>query len=133
MQNVHKKPQRFDRNLIVIGAGSAGLVSAYIAAMVKAKVTLIEAHEMGGDCLNTGCVPSKALIKSAKVAHQIAGAARFGVNVSPATVDFTAVMRRVRDVITAIEPHDSVERFTEPRRRLRQRLCTLCRSVDGGD
>ena len=107
-----KKPKRFDRNLIVIGAGSAGLVSAYIASMVKAKVTLIEAHEMGGDCLNTGCVPSKALIKSAKVAHQIADAARFGVNAPAATVDFPAVMRRVRDVITAIEPHDSVERFT---------------------
>ena len=107
-----KKPRRFDRNLIVIGAGSAGLVSAYIAAMVKAKVTLIEAHEMGGDCLNTGCVPSKALIKSAKVAHQIADAARFGINAPAATIDFPAVMRRVRDVITAIEPHDSVERFT---------------------
>ncbi len=107
-----KKPKRFDRNLIVIGAGSAGLVSSYIAAMVKAKVTLIEAHEMGGDCLNTGCVPSKALIKSAKVAHQIADAARFGVNAPAATVDFPAVMRRVRDVITAIEPHDSIARFT---------------------
>jgi pyruvate/2-oxoglutarate dehydrogenase complex dihydrolipoamide dehydrogenase (E3) component len=106
------KPERFDRNLIVIGAGSAGLVSAYIAAMVKAKVTLIEANEMGGDCLNTGCVPSKALIKSAKVAHQLADSARFGINAPPATVDFPAVMRRVRDVITAIEPHDSVERFT---------------------
>lgn len=107
-----KKPKRFDRNLIVIGAGSAGLVSAYIAAMVRAKVTLIEAHDMGGDCLNTGCVPSKALIKSARVAHQVADAARFGVNAPQATVDFPAVMRRVRDVITAIEPHDSVERFT---------------------
>jgi pyruvate/2-oxoglutarate dehydrogenase complex dihydrolipoamide dehydrogenase (E3) component len=107
-----KKPRRFDRNLIVIGAGSAGLVSAYIAAMVKAKVTLIEAHAMGGDCLNTGCVPSKALIKSARVAHQIADAARFGVNAPPATVDFPAVMRRVHDVMKAIEPHDSVERFT---------------------
>ena len=106
------KPKRFERNLIVIGAGSAGLVSAYIAATVKAKVTLVEAHEMGGDCLNTGCVPSKALIKSAKVAHQIADAARFGINAPPATVDFPAVMQRVRDVITAIEPHDSVERFT---------------------
>lgn len=106
------RPKRFDRNLIVIGAGSAGLVSAYIAATVKAKVTLVEAHEMGGDCLNTGCVPSKALIKSAKVAHQIADAARFGINAPPATVDFPAVMQRVRDVITAIEPHDSVERFT---------------------
>jgi len=106
------KPKRFDRNLIVIGAGSAGLVSAYIAAMVKAKVTLVEAHAMGGDCLNTGCVPSKALIKSAKVAHQIADAKRFGIDVGDAAVDFPAVMRRVRDVITAIEPHDSVERFT---------------------
>jgi pyruvate/2-oxoglutarate dehydrogenase complex dihydrolipoamide dehydrogenase (E3) component len=109
---VHKRPKRFDRNLIVIGAGSAGLVSAYIAAMVKAKVTLVEAHEMGGDCLNTGCVPSKALIKSARVAHMVNDAARFGVNAPPATVDFPAVMQRVRDVITAIEPHDSVERFT---------------------
>ncbi len=113
MANNWKKPKKFDRNLIVIGAGSAGLVSAYIAAMVKAKVTLIEAHEMGGDCLNTGCVPSKALLKSAKVAHQIVDAARFGIDAPPAKVDFPAVMRRVRDVITAIEPHDSVERFTE--------------------
>ena len=88
------------------------MVSAYIAAMVKAKVTLVEAHEMGGDCLNTGCVPSKALIKSAKVAHQIADAKRFGINTGNAAVDFPSVMRRVRDVITAIEPHDSVERFT---------------------
>jgi pyruvate/2-oxoglutarate dehydrogenase complex dihydrolipoamide dehydrogenase (E3) component len=109
---VHKKPKRFDRNLIVIGAGSAGLVSAYIAAIMRAKVTLIEAQEMGGDCLNTGCVPSKALIKSAKVAHMVSDAARFGVNTPAARIDFPAVMRRVRDVITAIEPHDSVERFT---------------------
>ena len=107
-----QKPKRFDRNLIVIGAGSAGLVSAYIAAMVKAKVTLVEAHEMGGDCLNTGCVPSKALIKSAKVAHQVADSARFGIQNGAPVINFPAVMRRVRDVITAIEPHDSVERFT---------------------
>ncbi|WP_395634515.1 dihydrolipoyl dehydrogenase family protein [Sphingorhabdus sp.] len=107
-----QKPKRFDRNLIVIGAGSAGLVSAYIAAMVKAKVTLVEAHDMGGDCLNTGCVPSKALIKSAKVAHQVADSARFGIQGGAPVIDFPAVMRRVRDVITAIEPHDSVERFT---------------------
>ncbi|MEY3915463.1 MAG: hypothetical protein RLZZ103_962 [Pseudomonadota bacterium] len=106
------KPKRFDRNLIVIGAGSAGLVSAYIASMVKAKVTLVEAHDMGGDCLNTGCVPSKALIKSAKVAHQVADSARFGIQSGAPVIDFPAVMRRVRDVITAIEPHDSVERFT---------------------
>jgi pyruvate/2-oxoglutarate dehydrogenase complex dihydrolipoamide dehydrogenase (E3) component len=107
-----QKPKRFDRNLIVIGAGSAGLVSAYIASMVKAKVTLVEAHDMGGDCLNTGCVPSKALIKSAKVAHQVADSARFGIQGGAPVIDFPAVMRRVRDVITAIEPHDSVERFT---------------------
>jgi pyruvate/2-oxoglutarate dehydrogenase complex dihydrolipoamide dehydrogenase (E3) component len=107
-----QKPKRFDRNLIVIGAGSAGLVSAYIASMVKAKVTLVEAHDMGGDCLNTGCVPSKALIKSAKVAHQVADSARFGIQSGAPVIDFPAVMRRVRDVITAIEPHDSVERFT---------------------
>jgi pyruvate/2-oxoglutarate dehydrogenase complex dihydrolipoamide dehydrogenase (E3) component len=107
-----QKPKRFDRNLIVIGAGSAGLVSAYIASMVKAKVTLVEAHDMGGDCLNTGCVPSKALIKSAKVAHQVADSARFGIQSGAPVIDLPAVMRRVRDVITAIEPHDSVERFT---------------------
>ena len=88
------------------------MVSAYIAAMVKAKVTLVEAHDMGGDCLNTGCVPSKALIKSAKVAHQVADSARFGIQNGAPVIDFPAVMRRVRDVITAIEPHDSVERFT---------------------
>ena len=88
------------------------MVSAYIASMVKAKVTLVEAHDMGGDCLNTGCVPSKALIKSAKVAHQVADSARFGIQSGAPVIDFPAVMRRVRDVITAIEPHDSVERFT---------------------
>ena len=112
MAKQRQKPKRFDRNLIVIGAGSAGLVSAYIASMVKAKVTLVEAHDMGGDCLNTGCVPSKALIKSAKVAHQVADSARFGIQSGAPVIDFPAVMRRVRDVITAIEPHDSVERFT---------------------
>lgn len=106
------KPKRFDRNLIVIGAGSAGLVSAYIAAMVQAKVTLIEAHQMGGDCLNTGCVPSKALIKSARVAHLVSTAARFGVETPTPVINFQTVMQRIRDVITAIEPHDSVERFT---------------------
>jgi pyruvate/2-oxoglutarate dehydrogenase complex dihydrolipoamide dehydrogenase (E3) component len=106
------KPRKFDRNLIVIGAGSAGLVSAYIAALAKAKVSLIEAHEMGGDCLNTGCVPSKALLKSAKVAKSARDAARFGVNVGDISIDFPAVMKRLRQVITDIEPHDSVERFT---------------------
>jgi pyruvate/2-oxoglutarate dehydrogenase complex dihydrolipoamide dehydrogenase (E3) component/uncharacterized membrane protein YdjX (TVP38/TMEM64 family) len=106
------RPQRFDRNLIVIGAGAGGLVSAYIAAAVKAKVTLIEAHKMGGDCLNYGCVPSKALIKSAKLAHQMRHASNYGLNDSTPTFSFKAVMQRIHDVIKAIEPHDSVARYT---------------------
>ena len=104
-------PARFDRNLIVIGAGSAGLMAAYIAAAVKARVTLIEKHKMGGDCLNTGCVPSKALIKSAKVAALIRRAGEFGIKAALPEVDFRAVMGRVRAVIDQIEPHDSVERY----------------------
>ena len=108
----YKKPKRFDRNLIVIGAGAAGLVSAYIAAVVKAKVTLVEAHKMGGDCLNFGCIPSKAIIKSAKVAQQMRDAERYGLNAVNPAFSFRAVMKRVRDVITAIEPHDSVARYT---------------------
>jgi pyruvate/2-oxoglutarate dehydrogenase complex dihydrolipoamide dehydrogenase (E3) component/uncharacterized membrane protein YdjX (TVP38/TMEM64 family) len=107
-----KKPARFDRNLVVIGAGSGGLVSAYIAAVVKAKVTLVEGHKMGGDCLNTGCVPSKALIRSAKLMRHIRDAERFGVVGARGSVDFAAVMQRVSSVIRAIEPHDSVERYT---------------------
>ena len=106
------RPKSFDRNLIVIGGGAAGLVSAYIAAAVKAKVTLVEAHKMGGDCLNYGCVPSKALIKSAKVAHQMRHASRYGLNDAVPTFSFKAVMQRVRDVIQAIEPHDSIARYT---------------------
>jgi len=105
------KPEQFDRNLIVIGAGSAGLVSALIAATVNAKVTLIEKHKMGGDCLNTGCVPSKALIKSAKVASLIKRSGEFGIHVSESNVDFPAVMGRIQSIIKTIEPHDSVERF----------------------
>jgi len=107
-----QRPKTFDRNLIVIGGGAGGLVSAYIAAAVKAKVTLIEAHKMGGDCLNYGCVPSKALIKSAKLAHQMRHAARYGLSDVVPTFSFKAVMQRVRDVIAAIEPHDSIERYT---------------------
>lgn len=107
------KPKKFDRNLVVIGAGSAGLVSAYIAAQVKASVTLVEANEMGGDCLNTGCVPSKAIIKSAKVAAMIRHADKYGLEASEPKVPFRAVMARVLDAIKAIEPHDSVERYTE--------------------
>jgi len=107
------KPKKFDRNLVVIGAGSAGLVSSLIAATVKAKVTLVEAHEMGGDCLNTGCVPSKALIKSAKVAAMIRHADKYGLEATAPKVPFKAVMARVLDTITTIEPHDSVERYTD--------------------
>ncbi|MBW8468538.1 MAG: FAD-dependent oxidoreductase, partial [Thiobacillus sp.] len=106
------RPQRFDRNLIVIGAGAGGLVSAYIAAAVKAKVTLIEAHKMGGDCLNFGCVPSKALIKSAKLAHQMRHGSNYGLHDAMPTFSFKSVMQRIHDVIKAIEPHDSVERYT---------------------
>ena len=109
----YAKPKSFDRNLIVIGAGSAGLVSAYIAAQVKAKVTLIEAGEMGGDCLNTGCVPSKALIKSAKVAEAMRHADKYGVTPQEPEVPFKKTIARVMDVIKTIEPHDSVERYTD--------------------
>ena len=108
-----KRPAKFDRNLVVIGAGSAGLVSAYIAAQVKAKVTLVEANEMGGDCLNTGCVPSKALIKSAKVAATMRHADRYGIAAVEPTVPFKHTIARVMDIIKAIEPHDSVERYTD--------------------
>ena len=107
------RPARFDRNLVVIGAGAGGLVSAYIAAAVKAKVTLIEGHKMGGDCLNFGCVPSKALIRSAKMIKQLKSADRLGVRGAAGEVDFAAVMQRVHGVIRDIEPHDSVERYTK--------------------
>ena len=105
------KPAKFDRNLVVIGAGSAGLVSAYIAAAVKAKVTLVEKHRMGGDCLNTGCVPSKALIKTARVLSTIRRAKEYGLKSASAEFDFAEVMERVQRVIRTIEPHDSVERY----------------------
>jgi pyruvate/2-oxoglutarate dehydrogenase complex dihydrolipoamide dehydrogenase (E3) component/uncharacterized membrane protein YdjX (TVP38/TMEM64 family) len=105
------KPKAFDRNLVVIGAGSAGLVSSLIAATVKAKVTLVEAHAMGGDCLNTGCVPSKAIIKSAKVAATMRHADRYGLTPAAPQVPFKAVMARVIETIKTIEPHDSVERY----------------------
>ena len=108
-----KKPKHFDRNLIVIGAGSAGLVSAYIAAMVKAKVTLIEKHKMGGDCLNTGCVPSKALIKSASVAFHDKQAEKYGFDSINSQFQFSKLMARVHRAIAKIEPHDSVERYTD--------------------
>ena len=106
-----KKPKHFDRNLIVIGAGSGGLVSAYIGATVKAGVTLVEKESMGGDCLNTGCVPSKALIKSAQVASLASHSADYGLNPLYPEADFSAVMERIQRVIKTIEPHDSVERY----------------------
>jgi pyruvate/2-oxoglutarate dehydrogenase complex dihydrolipoamide dehydrogenase (E3) component/uncharacterized membrane protein YdjX (TVP38/TMEM64 family) len=105
------KPTHFDRNVIIIGAGAAGLVSAYIAAVVRAKVTLVEAHKMGGDCLNYGCIPSKALIKSAKVAHQMKHADHYGLQASNPTFSFSKVMQRIHDVIAAIAPHDSIDRY----------------------
>jgi dihydrolipoamide dehydrogenase len=107
------RPARYDRNVVVIGAGSAGLVTAYIAAAVKAKVTLVERHRMGGDCLNTGCVPSKALIKTAKLMHQVRHSRDYGVKSATAEFDFAEAMERVKAVVAAIEPHDSVERYTK--------------------
>ena len=108
----HLKPRTYDRNLVVIGAGAAGLVTAYIAAAVKAKVTLVESHKMGGDCLNYGCVPSKALIKTATLARQIRHSADYGIARAEAQFDFALAMERVAGIVRAVEPHDSVERYT---------------------
>ena len=108
-----KRPEKFDNNLIVLGAGSAGLVTAYIAAAVKAKVVLVEKNKMGGDCLNTGCVPSKALIRSAKFLAHARRANEFGFKSADVEFDFADVMERVQRVIKTIEPHDSIERYTE--------------------
>jgi pyruvate/2-oxoglutarate dehydrogenase complex dihydrolipoamide dehydrogenase (E3) component/uncharacterized membrane protein YdjX (TVP38/TMEM64 family) len=108
----HRRPRRFDYNLAVVGAGSAGLVTAYIGAAVKAKVALIEKHRMGGDCLNTGCVPSKALIRSARLVADARQSGRYGIARAEVQFDFAQVMQRVQDVIGQIEPHDSVERYT---------------------
>lgn len=105
------KPAGFDRNLVVIGAGSAGLVTAYIAAALKAKVTLVEKHRMGGDCLNTGCVPSKALIRSAKLVSHLRRAGEFGLKAIEPEFEFAEVMERVQRVIKQVEPHDSAERY----------------------
>jgi pyruvate/2-oxoglutarate dehydrogenase complex dihydrolipoamide dehydrogenase (E3) component/membrane protein DedA with SNARE-associated domain len=106
-----QKPQHFDYNLLVIGGGSAGLVSAYIAAAVKAKVALIEKHKMGGDCLNTGCVPSKALIRSAKAADTLRHANRYGLESVPVKGSFKNIMNRVKEVVAKVEHHDSPERY----------------------
>lgn len=108
----HKKPRSYDRNMVVIGAGSAGLVTAYIAAVVKAKVTLVESHKMGGDCLNYGCVPSKALIKTATLARQMRHSADYGIAEANFKLNFAQVMDRIAKVVQDIAPHDSVERYT---------------------
>lgn len=108
----YKKPSQFEYNMVVIGAGSAGLVSAYIASAIKAKVALIEKHKMGGDCLNTGCVPSKALIRSAKILSYFKRANEFGFENLPVKFEFSKIMERVQKVIKEVEPHDSIERYT---------------------
>ena len=108
----YDRPATYDRNMVVIGAGSAGLVTSYIAAAVKAKVSLIEKHKMGGDCLNTGCVPSKALLRSAKISHYLDRASEFGLSIENKQVDFAKVMERVQSVVKKVEPHDSVERYS---------------------
>ncbi len=108
-----RRPAQFDRNLIVIGAGAGGLVASYIGATVKASVTLVEAHKMGGDCLNYGCVPSKALLRSARLAHQIRHADQWGLQAAEPAPSFKQVMQRVQQVVREVEPHDSVERYSE--------------------
>ena len=124
------KPNRFDYNLIVIGAGSAGLVTAYIAATARARVALIEQGAMGGDCLNTGCVPSKALIRSAKLAKEGAHPEHLGLT-GRLDPDFAAIMRRIREVIARIAPHDSIERYTRTGRGRHHRTRARRRSLDG--
>ena len=113
MNKQWQKPKQFDNNLVIIGAGSGGLVTAYIAAAVKAKVTLIEKHKMGGDCLNTGCVPSKALIRSSRFLAEIKQAHTLGISKVDAQFEFSEIMERVQKIIKQIEPHDSVERYTD--------------------
>jgi len=108
-----KRPEKYDNNIVVVGGGSAGLVTAYIAAAVKAKVTLIEKHKMGGDCLNTGCVPSKALIATTKLLAQVRRSKEWGIRSASADFDFAEVMERVARVVRQVEPHDSVERYTK--------------------
>ena len=109
----YSRPKKFDYNLVVIGAGSAGLVTSYIAATVRAAVALIERHKMGGDCLNTGCVPSKALIRSAKILSYVKRSEEFGFRSGQVDFSFAEVMERVQNVIKKVEPHDSVERYTQ--------------------
>jgi pyruvate/2-oxoglutarate dehydrogenase complex dihydrolipoamide dehydrogenase (E3) component len=129
------RPRRFDRNLVVIGAGAAGLVSAHLGAALRAGVTLVEAGRMGGDCLNTGCVPSKAIIRSARLAAESRRAAAFGLSGAPLAVDFAAVMDRVHARIAAVAPHDSAERFqalgVDVRRGHARIVSPWCVEVDG--
>ncbi|MDA0687643.1 MAG: FAD-dependent oxidoreductase [Proteobacteria bacterium] len=108
----YKRPSKFDANVVVIGGGSAGLVSAIIAVGAKAKTILIEKDRMGGDCLNTGCVPSKSLLRSGRIMSYIRRAGEYGIEGAAATVNFARVMERVQEIIKTIEPHDSMERFT---------------------
>jgi len=103
--------KNFDANLIVIGAGSGGLVTAYIAAAVKARVILIEKDEMGGDCLNRGCVPSKSLVASAKFIHEMKNSEELGIEQASAQFNFADIMKRVKRVIDSIAPNDSAERY----------------------
>ncbi|MBI2601657.1 MAG: FAD-dependent oxidoreductase [Deltaproteobacteria bacterium] len=109
----YKKPRKFDYNMVVIGAGAGGLVTSYICAAAKAKVALIEKDKMGGECLNTGCVPSKALLKVAKLVYDAKRAEEFGLKGSALTFDFADVMEHVQQTIRKIAPHDSVERYTK--------------------
>ena len=128
------RPRHFDRNLVVIGAGSAGLVSAYLGAALRAAVTLVEGDRMGGDCLNTGCVPSKAIIRSARLVADSRRAASFGLSRPPLAVDFAAVMDRVQAKIAAVAPHNSVDRFSalgDVRRGHARIVSPWCVEVDG--
>lgn len=129
------RPRRFDRNLVVIGAGSAGLVGAYFGAALRADVTLVEGERMGGDCLNTGCVPSKAIIRSARLAADSRRAASLGLSGPPLAVDFAAVMERVQAMIQAVAPHDSIERYAalgvDVRRGRARIVSPWCVEVDG--
>jgi len=109
----YSKPEKFDRDIVVIGAGAGGLVSSLIGATLNAKVSLIERHKMGGDCLNTGCVPSKALIRSAKWLQHTKRAQEFGFESADVKFDFADIMERAQRIIRTIEPADSVERYTE--------------------
>jgi pyruvate/2-oxoglutarate dehydrogenase complex dihydrolipoamide dehydrogenase (E3) component/uncharacterized membrane protein YdjX (TVP38/TMEM64 family) len=131
------RPRRFDRNLIVIGAGAGGLVTALIGATVRAKVTLIEAKEMGGDCLNTGCVPSKALIRSARAAHEIRTAGDYGISPAEPRIRFAELIERIHRIIAEIAPADSVERYTglgvDVRRGYARLVDPWTVEIDGGE